>query len=239
MVKTVLEGTRMKNPYDLSRNRSGVVPACVQQADGEEEPCKAGAVAGEDVREVVNAEIEAAEPDDSDEEADARESGEARPRRMDTAREDVCQRSVDGDRAQCVAAREREPAGRRDGILEGGSRPLEDGLQDPGQELRAHQRHHEERGLAPASARGEVCRGRPHDEREHRRAAEERYGRERGGRRRDDVRVQRVRQLRVDLHDRISGRVGVGEKGERSHRLEERDDGKSGEAESLLHDTRR
>jgi hypothetical protein len=35
----------------------------VQQADREKEPGKAGAVAGKDIREVVNAEVEAAETD--------------------------------------------------------------------------------------------------------------------------------------------------------------------------------
>jgi hypothetical protein len=53
--------------------------ASVQQADREKQPGKPGAVAGENIREVVNAEVEAAETDRRHEEGQTAKAGNPAP----------------------------------------------------------------------------------------------------------------------------------------------------------------
>ena len=127
------------NAYPHHRNR-------------EEQPGEAGAVTSEDVGEVMDTEVQPAEADRGDEDRDAGEACSACPLRAKSTPEDVRERSVEGDGAQRVPAREREPAGGRDRVAEARPRTLEGRFQEPGQELRAEEADCDENHVAVAFA---------------------------------------------------------------------------------------
>jgi hypothetical protein len=134
-----------------------------------------------------------------------------------------------------VPAREREPAGGRDRVAEARPRTLEGRLQDPGQELRADERDDDERRVAAAFASKKVGGCGRRQERKHECAPERRDARERCGRRGDEVRVQRVREPRVELHHRRAGGVRLSQERKREDRMHEGRERGCGEAESRQH----